>query len=246
MHCGTLQAKLDLAEQVLDYSNRNLQLTMEILVGTAKDIEPFLHEQNENAAAISILIEKIREQVESEKERELLDAASAQLARARGYTSLQPLTDGQGRFDAATATANLILPLLLDNNAWKAFIHFLRVQAEPSTPADHSHRELTARTRQLVRAHQEMKSAVAERKRIAERLSQLASIIELSSDAIVIFTLDGTIVSWNAGAESVYGYSASEVLGSPRSVLLPRDRPDDLPALAHMDGLVPLNPLAPF
>jgi two-component system cell cycle sensor histidine kinase/response regulator CckA len=231
MHCGTLQAKLDLAEQVLDYSNRNLQLTMEILVGTAKDIEPFLHEQNENAAAISILIEKIREQVESEKERELLDAASAQLARARGYTSLQPLTDGQGRFDAATATANLILPLLLDNNAWKAFIHFLRVQAEPSTPADHSHRELTARTRQLVRAHQEMKSAVAERKRIAERLSQLASIIELSSDAIVIFTLDGTIVSWNAGAESVYGYSASEVLGSPRSVLLPRDRPDDLPAI---------------
>ena len=62
-----------------------------------------------------------------------------------------------------------------------------------------------------------MKSAVAERKRNAERLSQLASIIELSSDAIVIYTLDGAIVSWNAGAESVYGYSASEVLGSPRA-----------------------------
>ena len=231
MHGATLQAKLDLAEQVLDYSNRNLQLTMEILVGTAKDIEPFLLEQNENAAAISMLLQKIREQVESEKERELLDAASAQLARARGYTSLQPLTDGQGRFDAATATANLILPLLLDNNAWKAFIHFLRAQKDACAPADLGHRELTARTRQFVRAHQEMKSAVAERKRIAERLSQLASIIELSSDAIVIYTLDGTIVSWNAGAESVYGYSASEVLGRPRSVLLPPDKPDDLPAM---------------
>ena len=72
-HSGTLQAKLDLAEQVLDYSNRNLQLTMEILVGTAKDLEPFLREQNENAAAIAILLQKIREQVESEKERELLE-----------------------------------------------------------------------------------------------------------------------------------------------------------------------------
>ncbi len=231
MHCGMLRAKLDFAEQVLEYSNQNLQLTMEILMGTAKDIEPFLREQNENATAISGLLQKIREHVESEKERELLDAASAQLARARGYTSLQPLTDGQGRFDAATATANLILPLLLDNNAWKTFIHFLRAQRDAAGPAEHGREELTARTRQLVRAHQEMKSAVAERKRIAERLSQLASIIELSSDAIVIYTLDGTIVSWNAGAQSVYGYSASEVLGSPRSVLLPPDNPDDLPAM---------------
>jgi PAS domain S-box-containing protein len=230
-HGGPPESKLDLAERVLDYSNRNLQLTMEILVGTAKDTEPFLREQNENAAAISILLQKIREQVESEKERELLDAASAQLARARGYTSLQPLTDGQGSFDATTATANLILPLLLDNNAWKTFVHFLRAQRDASEPAGHGDRELTARTRQLVRAHQEMKSAVAERKRIAERLSQLTSIIELSSDAIVIYTLDGTIVSWNAGAESVYGYSASEVLGSPRSILLPPDKPDDLPAM---------------
>ena len=231
MQRETLQAKLDLAEQILNYSNRNLQLTMEILVRAEKDIEPFLLEQNENAAAIAILLQKIREQVESEKEQALFDAASAPLARARGIVSFQSLLDRHGRFDAPTATANLILPLLLDSSAWNAFVHFLRAQLDASQLSNHDHRELTSRTRQLVRAHQEMKSAVAERKRIAERLSQLASMIELSSDAIVTYTLDGTIVSWNAGAECVYGYSASEVLGRPRSVLIPPDQPDDLPAM---------------
>jgi len=41
-------------------------------------------------------------------------------------------------------------------------------------------------------------------------------------------TLDGTIASWNAGAENVYGYSANEVVGRPRTFLLPANQLDDL------------------
>ena len=60
---------------------------------------------------------------------------------------------------------------------------------------------MTARARDLVRQNQVLKSIVAERKRLEERLSQLASIIECANEAIAIFTLGGTIVSWNRGAE---------------------------------------------
>ena len=230
-HCRRNQKKLELAEQILDYSNRNLEISMEILMGGRKEIEPLAMEQAENSAAIAGLLQKMREYVEGDEERDLLEAAGAQWSRTLNYAQpLQPRMEGQRRFDTAAATANVILPHLLDHNSWKAFVHFLRAQTDGSGTAENGNRDLTTRTRQLVRTHQEMKSAVAERKRMAERLSQLASIIELSTDAIVIYTLDGTIVSWNTGAEGVYGYSANEVLGRPRSVLLPPDQPDDLPA----------------
>jgi two-component system, cell cycle sensor histidine kinase and response regulator CckA len=130
-----------------------------------------------------------------------------------------------------TTTSNIVLPLLLDNSSWKAFVHFLRAQAGASSGG--AKNELASRTREIVRAHQEMKSAAAERKRIAERLSQFASIIECSSDAIVIYTLNGLIFSWNTAAETIYGYSASEVLGRSQSLLIPSDQADDLPGIVE-------------
>jgi len=76
-----------------------------------------------------------------------------------------------------------------------------------------------------------LKSIVAERKRLEERLSQLASIIECANDAIVIYTLGGTIVSWNRGAEDLYGYAASEVLGRSRYTLISPNEPDQVPRI---------------
>jgi PAS domain S-box-containing protein len=224
-------AKLDLAEQILSYSNRNIELTMGILVGSPQDLRTHLNELSENGAAISGLIERILSLVEGDKERELLAAASSSWSRTHGYAeSLQTVVEGK-RFDAVTATSNIVLPLLLDNSSWKAFVHFLRAQTDSGS--GETKRELVDRTRELVRAHQEIKSAVAERERIAERLSQLASIIEYSSDAIVIFTLNGSIVSWNTAAETIYGYSGGEILGRPRRLLMASDQADDLPEIVE-------------
>jgi PAS domain S-box-containing protein len=65
---------------------------------------------------------------------------------------------------------------------------------------------------------------VGERRRSEEVQRRLASIVENSEDAIIGKSLDGTITSWNAGAERLYGYSAQEVLGKPSAFLTPDDR----------------------
>ena len=50
--------------------------------------------------------------------------------------------------------------------------------------------------------------------------AHLAAIVEASDDAIFSRTLDGTILSWNNGAERLYGYSTQEVLGQHVSMLV--------------------------
>jgi two-component system, cell cycle sensor histidine kinase and response regulator CckA len=60
-----------------------------------------------------------------------------------------------------------------------------------------------------------------------EALAHFAAIVESSEDAIISKTLDGIILTWNNGAERVYGYTASEVIGRPMTILLPEDRPDE-------------------
>jgi len=54
--------------------------------------------------------------------------------------------------------------------------------------------------------------------------SLLAAIVECSSDAIVGKALDGTVLSWNASAERIFGYSAEEMIGQSIRRLIPDDR----------------------
>ena len=53
---------------------------------------------------------------------------------------------------------------------------------------------------------------------------ELAAIVESSDDAIIGKTMDGTITSWNRGAEHIYGYKAEEMIGKPILLLSPPDR----------------------
>jgi PAS domain S-box-containing protein len=61
----------------------------------------------------------------------------------------------------------------------------------------------------------------------AEEAERLAAIVESSEDGIVSTTLDGTVRSWNPGAERLYGYSADEMEGEPISKIIPEDRVDE-------------------
>jgi len=69
---------------------------------------------------------------------------------------------------------------------------------------------------------------ITERKKAEQALRRLAAIVESTDDAVVGKTLDGTIISWNPGAEVLYGYPADEVIGRPFSLLVPSDRPDEM------------------
>ncbi len=72
-----------------------------------------------------------------------------------------------------------------------------------------------------------MRADITDRKRAEEDLKRAAAIIESSDDAIIGKTLDGTITTWNAGAERIYGWTRAEILGQPVARLLPDDRQDE-------------------
>jgi two-component system CheB/CheR fusion protein len=59
---------------------------------------------------------------------------------------------------------------------------------------------------------------------------QLAAIVTSSEDAIISFTVDGIVTSWNQGAENLSGYSAAEIMGRPLAVLVPTERMGEVEA----------------
>jgi PAS domain S-box-containing protein len=69
---------------------------------------------------------------------------------------------------------------------------------------------------------------ITERKRAEEANVLLAGIVNNSDDAIYSKGLDGTIMTWNMGAEKLYGYSAAEIVGRNVDVLAPPERKNEI------------------
>ncbi len=57
--------------------------------------------------------------------------------------------------------------------------------------------------------------------------AHLAAVVDSSSEAIKSYALDGTILSWNPGAERLFGYSAKEAIGKKIELILPVDRREE-------------------
>jgi len=72
-----------------------------------------------------------------------------------------------------------------------------------------------------------IKHDLTERLQAVETQARLASIVETSDDAILSETLDGILVTWNAGAERIFGYEPEEIVGRSVELLVPSDLRDE-------------------
>ena len=82
---------------------------------------------------------------------------------------------------------------------------------------------------ELRRANEELDRRKS--RELRDSQNRLALIVDSSQDAIIAKNLDGIVTHWNKAAEHMYGYSAQEMIGRPISVLAPKERVDEIPAI---------------
>jgi PAS domain S-box-containing protein len=85
---------------------------------------------------------------------------------------------------------------------------------------------------------------ITARKQADETRARLAAIVDSSDDAIFSMALDATILTWNTGAERLYGYPANEVIGGSRVLLVPAGKSAEFAAI--MEKAARGEPGAPF
>ncbi len=76
---------------------------------------------------------------------------------------------------------------------------------------------------QMEKAYDELKMEMMRRESAEYRNRQLASIVESSNDAIVSFMLNGTVLSWNRGAQDLFGYTVDSTMGKALRQLIGPD-----------------------
>lgn len=74
---------------------------------------------------------------------------------------------------------------------------------------------------------------ISERKETERKMGQLSAIIQHAELAIVSKDLNGVILTWNAGAEKIYGYTAEEVTGKNISLLVPQGENNEIPEIIN-------------
>ncbi len=92
-------------------------------------------------------------------------------------------------------------------------------------------RDLDGSPELVLISNQDVTARIEAENDLRQTKTLLAGIVESSDDAIISKSLDGTIMSWNAAAERMFGYSAEEIVGKNISVLSPHDRENEIPGI---------------
>jgi PAS domain S-box-containing protein len=102
-------------------------------------------------------------------------------------------------------------------------VEMMRAGAHDYVMKDDLGRLVPAVNREL-RAAQERQT----RRQAQLAMAHLASIVETCDDAIISHTIGGTVLSWNSGAERIFGYAAPEMIGESIESIIPRDRQTEI------------------
>ena len=116
-----------------------------------------------------------------------------------------------------------VLPAVRDNGFWEGELTFRNFQTGQLVPVLYNIFPVRDSTGAIT-AYGTVTRNLTESKSAEHRLRALASIVELSDDAIVSKNLDGIITNWNKGAERIFGYASEEAIGQPITILIPADR----------------------
>ena len=178
--------------------------------------------------------EYVRRLLRGHYEVEAVADGESALQRAREYWPdlilsdiMMPRLDGFGLLQALRADESLrsIPVLLLSARAGEeSRIEGLQSGADDYLVKPFSARELLARVRSHLATAQVRREAVELRHKLRYEGELLAAIVSNSDDAIVSKNLDGTITSWNKGAERMFGYTAEEAIGRHITLIVPDDR----------------------
>ena len=68
---------------------------------------------------------------------------------------------------------------------------------------------------------------ITERKQAEKIMGEMASIVAFTEEAIISTTPDGQVISWNNGAEKLYGYTSTEIIGKHIKTIIPVDLIDE-------------------
>jgi len=102
-----------------------------------------------------------------------------------------------------------------------------QTEKELGKARDELEQRVHERTAELNRSNERLQQELVERRKAEEKEHLLSAIVHSSEDAIIAKDLKGEILSWNSGAERIYGYSADEAVGRSISMLIPPGQEDE-------------------